>query len=111
MHNQQQQQQQQQQHGYAKRCPMEEERRRMCAQAALARGGGGGGGEGGECSTVMAQLHEAEKRYASLMSKCAMLEEESNNYKSHMQSVVGRYQGELRKLRHQHEEQQQTADV
>lgn len=47
----------------------------------------------------MAQVHEAEKRYANLMSKCAMLEEERNNYKKHMQSVVGRYQNELRRYK------------
>jgi hypothetical protein len=47
----------------------------------------------------MAQLQEAEKRYASLMSKCAMLEEESSSYKRHMNGVVGRYQTELRRNR------------
>jgi len=81
-----------------------------------AGGGGGGGGKdptsrsknntnsssGGSNSTtapILAQLHDAEKRYASLMSKCVMMEEESSNYKRHIEGVVGRYQKELRRYR------------
>ena len=68
-----------------KRCPCAPNRCQCAGK--VARGGSVQGLPGGSAAaaSMMAQLHEAEKRYASLMSKCAMLEEEGGNYKKHMQ--------------------------
>merc|ERR1719375_1168117 len=55
--------------------------------------------KGRASKTLLVQLKQAESRYATLLARWSMLEEEYQAYQDHMRNLVSKYQEEIRILK------------